>query len=118
MIRLKAPLNYRGVLVEKDSVIGYLPTDLQEKLIKSGVAEIVDEEAAVEEATKDKLEIPSYSEDMSSKELKELMGKYGLAYKVGMSKSEMVAALKEYFGTGSGESPETSEDNGDTPSDS
>ena len=56
---------------------------------------------------KDKIEapseIPSYSVDMKSTELREIMSDYGIPYKVGMSKADMVAALDEYFKEESGE---------------
>jgi hypothetical protein len=40
---------------------------------------------------------PSYNSKMRADELKELLKKYGLSYRVGMSKDVMVAALDEYF---------------------
>jgi hypothetical protein len=71
---------------------------------------------------KDKIEapseIPSYSVDMKSTELREIMSDYGIPYKVGMSKADMVAALDEYFKEESGEdSDEGSEGDGEAPPD-
>lgn len=40
---------------------------------------------------------PSYSIDTSAKELREIGKEHGLSFKVGMSKSDMIAALDAYF---------------------
>lgn len=42
-------------------------------------------------------EIPEYSEAMKASELRELGAMFGLSFKVGMSKKDMVAALDDYF---------------------
>ncbi|MDF2984890.1 MAG: hypothetical protein K0R50_400 [Eubacterium sp.] len=42
-------------------------------------------------------EKPFYSSEMKADELKELMKKYGLSFKVGMTKDDIVAALDEFF---------------------
>jgi|GEM_PF-2993237 len=54
MIKLKAPLNYRGTLIEKGSVVGYFSKELEENLIKAGFAERVDSNALIEERSPDK----------------------------------------------------------------
>jgi hypothetical protein len=42
-------------------------------------------------------EIPEYSEAMKASDLRELGAMFGLSFKVGMSKKDMVAALDDYF---------------------
>lgn len=42
-------------------------------------------------------EIPEYSEAMKASELRTLGAMFGLSFKVGMSKKDMVAALDDYF---------------------
>lgn len=42
-------------------------------------------------------ETPAYSVDMKATELREIGKQFGLTFKVGMSKDEMVAALDKYF---------------------
>lgn len=74
MIKLKAPLNYRGVLIEKDSIIGYLPVELQEKLIKSGAAERFIPKVAKEEKSVDEKPI----DKMTKSELLEFATKLGI----------------------------------------
>ena len=41
--------------------------------------------------------IPEYSESMKAAELREIGAEFGLSFKVGMTKAEMVAALDAYF---------------------
>lgn len=55
---------------------------------------------------------PSYSIDTSAKELREIGKEHGLSFKVGMSKSEMVAALDAHFGA----TAEEDDDGEDAPS--
>jgi len=86
VIKLKSPLNYRGVLIEKGSVIGYLPVEMQEKLIKTGAAErVILEAVKVEKSAGEKpidkmtkaelldlaarLEIPDVSDAMTKAEV-------------------------------------------------
>lgn len=61
-------------------------------------------------------EKPSYSTEMKADELKELMKKSGLAFKVGMSKDDMVAALDEFFSRGDKETNDDIDDGEDPPS--
>lgn len=50
-------------------------------------------------------EIPEYSIDLKADQLRALMEQYGVPYKSGMNKSDMVAALDEYFAQDGGEAP-------------
>ncbi len=58
------------------------------------------------EGAGDEQEKVAYSVDMKASELRDMMEKFGLVYKVGMTKADMVAALDEYF---SGEEVEDGE---------
>ena len=50
-------------------------------------------------------EIPEYSTDMKADQLRALLEQYGVPYKIGMNKADMVAALDEYFAQDGGEAP-------------
>lgn len=50
-------------------------------------------------------EIPEYSTDMKADQLRALLEQYGVPYKSGMNKADMVAALDEYFAQDVGEAP-------------
>ena len=50
-------------------------------------------------------EIPEYSTDMKADQLRALLEQYGVPYKSGMNKADMVAALDEYFAQDGGEAP-------------
>lgn len=90
MIRLKSSLNYRGVLIEKGSVIGYLPVELQEKLIKSGAAERVVPEAEKENKTTSEKTI----DKMTKAELLEYAAKAGIpGISEDMTKAEIIDAI-------------------------
>ena len=54
--------------------------------------------------------IPEYSVDMKATELREIGAKYGLTFKVGMSKAEMVDALDAHFVTDTADNAEEYED--------
>jgi len=64
---------------------------------------ILDEDGGFKDKIEAPNDIPSYSVEMKSTELREIMSDYGIPYKVGMSKADMVAALDEYFKEESGE---------------
>ena len=79
---------------------------------------ITDENSSSKSETEALKGIPSYNADMKSTELREIMSDYGISYKVGMSKADMVAALDEYFKEESGEdSDEGSEGDEEAPPD-
>lgn len=44
MIKLKSPLNYKGTIIDTGAIVGFLPPEMQEKLIENGVAESVNPE--------------------------------------------------------------------------
>lgn len=73
------------------------------RLVSLKVAAYVDENSSSKSETEASKGIPSYNADMKSTELREIMSDYGIPYKVGMSKADMVAALDEYFKEESGE---------------
>lgn len=73
------------------------------RLVSLKVAAYVDENSSSKSETEAPKGIPSYNADMKSTELREIMSDYGIPYKVGMSKADMVAALDEYFKEESGE---------------
>lgn len=90
--------------------------------IDKDVLEVADEEKAVRGGEKPENEGDEYDEDsseeidetvvdktMTAKELRELGKIYGLTFKVGMSKAEMVDALKDHFAA------ENAEDDEDAP---
>lgn len=90
MIRLKFPLNYRGVLIETGSVVEYLPVELQEKLIKSGAAERVVPETVKKEKPADEKPI----DKMTKAELLELATKLFISgVSEEMTKAEIIELI-------------------------
>lgn len=67
-----------------------LDSAAEARFVKLGVAEYVGE-------PNDTVKAPAYSVDMRADALREIGKHYGLTFKVGMSKVDMVAALDEYF---------------------
>ena len=85
----------------KDGNITLSP-EAEECFVKKGVAVYVDEKIAPEaDAEGAKVETdgekPAYDESMKAGDLRDLGKKFGLTFKVGMSKAEMIAALDEFF---------------------
>ena len=85
---------------EKDGAFS-LPPEKEERLVNLGVAVYVEgpEPAPVEdvEAAEDiaRAEAEPALEDMTANELRELGKEYGLTFKVGTKKAEMVEAIKD-----------------------
>lgn len=81
MIRLKSPLSYRGTIIDTGATVGFLPVEMQQKLIENGVAEKINPEKKesgkpVEKMTKDELlklaaslEIEGNLEEMTKAEI-------------------------------------------------
>lgn len=67
-----------------------LDSAAEARFVKLGVAAYVGEPT-------DTVKAPAYSVDMKPAALREIGKTYGLIFKVGMSKADMVAALDEYF---------------------
>ena len=67
-----------------------LDSAAEARFVKLGVAEYVGEPAEIVKA-------PAYNADMKADALREIGKAYGLTFKVGMTKLEMVAALDEHF---------------------
>ena len=89
MIKLKAPLNYRGTIIEKDSAIGYFSAEFEENLIKAGVAEKVVPNVTSEEKSTEKP-----LEKMAKAELLELAAKLGIQnISKEMTKAEILEAI-------------------------
>ena len=82
---------------EADEPFELLP-EQEARLVRLGIAQYVRNVKSAPEPEKFQEEIPTGERlltDMSAKELRELGKDYGLTFKVGMSKAEMVAAIEE-----------------------
>lgn len=97
MIRLKAPFNYGGVLIEPGRVINFLPVDVQQRLVESGAADLVD---AKTDATQDKSKaLGEITKDTSKAvmlEYAKLMNIDGIDEK--MTKAEIFERIKQVIG--------------------
>jgi len=103
-----------GALCWKDGAViraGDPPFEVDEALARrlveeKGVAEYVtpypveeaDETANPEEEAEEPAAVPLYHIGMTAKELREIGAEYGLTFKQGMSKADMVSKMDELFG--------------------
>lgn len=74
------------------------------ELVASGIARYVEQPTIVEgqppvagTGTEGAAVIPEYNADMKADQLRAIGQQFGLTFKVGMKKTEMVAALDKYF---------------------
>ena len=75
-----------------------LTPEQEERLVRLGVAQYAGNVNFAQESEESAEEVPTGERlltDMSAKELRELGKDYGITFKVGMSKAEMVAAIEE-----------------------
>ncbi len=97
----------------------YLDDEEAERLVSLGYAEIIGDGVATPQITEEEAntventhntdhglkeaetacidECPDYSVSMKASELREIANRFGIRFKVGTSKEEMVAKLDEYF---------------------
>lgn len=68
------------------------------RLVKLGLARYVDPPKVDADADGGAGEYPTYNADMKVDQLKEIGKQFGLTFKVGMKKTDMVAALDKLFG--------------------
>ncbi len=112
-------------LVDRGVAAYVITTPVEEKPIKAvatgdkgenrtGTGVNTPEENDGKNGAEDAGEKPAYNVDMKADELKELMKKYGLSYKVGMTKAEMVAVLDELFDSNNEETDDDVTDDDDT----
>lgn len=114
-------VNGKVVPKDKNSEPLELAPELEEHLVKSGVAVYVNEDGAapvgfdetppeLPELPEGVTAIPEYSVDMKATELREIGAMCGLTFKVGMTKAEMVAALDKHIEENTVEGVEVNED--------
>lgn len=75
-----------------------LTPEQEERLVRLGVAQYVGAVKSAQEPEESEAQVPTGERlltDMSAKELRELGKDYGLTFKVGISKAEMVQAIEE-----------------------
>jgi hypothetical protein len=98
----------RVVAKNSDSEPFSLTPRQEAELVAKGVAAFVDEVTEVshagasapigfDESPEPDIEIPEYSVDSKADELREIGKAYGLHFKVGMTKADMVSALDAFF---------------------
>lgn len=127
MIRGVFGLPVNGIVkaMDKNSGAFQASAEQEERLVKLGLAvrvDAVEQQAIPDEVPEDDgtpigfdetppaLEIPEYNEAMKAPELREIGAMFGLTFKVGMSKKEMVAALDAHFEAIPDEDVDTDED--------
>ena len=94
MIKLKSPLNYRGNIIDAGATVGFLPVEMQQRLIENGAAEVVNQEKQ-EERPDENLEKPlSEKTKVELLEMAASLGIEGLTDK--STKAEILAAMEEY----------------------
>lgn len=80
----------------KKSTLEAVATTPEKTLVQDQRVNKGEEESSVKSKIKP-LEKPEYNKDMKLAELREIMDSCQIPYKVGMSKSEIIAVLDEYF---------------------
>lgn len=95
MIKLKSPLNYRGVIIEAGQIISYLPIEQQKKLVENGAAEFVNVNQSDDVEKKNEKPL----EDMTKAELLEYAKTLQLEKVTDkMSKAEILEQIMKHLG--------------------
>lgn len=109
------PVNGVVKAMDKNSDAFTASPEQEARLVRMGLAEYVTDGTPIgfDEAPDDLTEAEALEtplEDMSAKELRALGKEYGLTFKVGMSKAEMVAALDAHIAENIADGVEIDED--------
>lgn len=100
---------------EKDEPFSLTP-EQEDRLVGLGVAVYVDtpvKDKAHEDI--DRAQVQKLLEEMTAKELRELGKEYGLSFKVGTTKAEMVEAIQQYAAAQEPEDDDAEDDDEDMP---